>query len=187
MGGMTHQVRVWQIKHVQGRRRSYGVRWITAGPEHSEWYATKSLAEAFWAQLVRAQKAGEGFEVSSGLPLTLMRQRGERTLLELAVAYVDWLWKRSPANTRKAGVTSLAAIVPLFCRSLDHPPELASLQRLLSTRLLPPPRRAEHLIEEERAAASWLSRASRSIGDLADELTADELLLAIGKTVDAGP
>lgn len=112
MGGTTHQVRVWQIKHVQGRRRPYGVRWITAGREHSEWYATKSLAEAFWAQLVRAQKAGEGFEVSSGLPLTLMRQRGERTLLELAVAYVDWLWKRSPANTRKAALRAW----PQSCR-----------------------------------------------------------------------
>ncbi|WP_214371102.1 hypothetical protein [Pseudonocardia sp. H11422] len=131
--GTTHQVRVWQIKQMKGRRRPWGVRWVTDGREHSEWYATKALAESFRMQLVRAQRDGEAFDVGSGLPLSLVRQRGAETFLDLAVAFIDWQWKGAPANTRRAAVTSLSAAVPLFCHHLDGPPEPALLQRLLST------------------------------------------------------
>lgn len=178
----TYQVRFWTLKHVKDRRRPWGVRWVTGGEEHSEWYVTKALAESFRAELVRAARAGEAFEVDSGLPLSVSRQRSARTLFELAVAFVDWTWQRSPGNTRKSIVTSLAAVVPLFTRQLDHAPSAAALQRLLSTRLLPLSRRDEPLIGEEQAAASWLRRASRPITELTDDLTASELLDSLRKT-----
>jgi integrase len=89
-----------------------------------------------------------------------------------------------PGNTRRTVVTSLAAAVPLFTRQLDHAPPAALLQRLLSTRLLPPNRRADPLTAEEQAVVSWLRRASRPITDLRDELTAGELLDNLGKAVD---
>src|SRR4051794_30536050 len=128
----THQVRMWQLKVAEGRRRPNGVRWVTAGREHSERYATRALAHSFRTQLVRAQRDGEAFDAGSGLPLSLVRRRGARTLLDLAVAYVDRSWKGAPGNTRKATVTRLAAVVPLFCRQLDHAPPPVELQRLLS-------------------------------------------------------
>jgi len=79
-------------------------------------------------------------------------------------------------------VASLAAALPLFVRQLDHAPDAGKLQRLLSTRALPPPCRKERLTAEESAALSWLSRASRPLTDLADDLVASELLTALGKT-----
>lgn len=179
----TYRVSVWNVvKHAS--RRRYGVRWKTEGREHSEWYATKALAESFRSDLQRAQRAGEAFEVQSGLPVSLARKRNARTLLEVATSYVDWLWASgAPPNTRKGVVTSMAAIVPLFVRQLDHTPDPAALQRLLSTRLLPPPRRGEPLTAAQTAAASWLVRASRPVADLGDDIVASELLTALGKTV----
>lgn len=180
----TYRVAVWSVvKH--SRRRSYGVRWKTDGREHSEWYATKALADSFRSDLLRAQRAGEAFEIESGFLVSLARRRNARTLLEVATSYVDWLWASgAPPNTRKGAVTNLAAIVPLFVRPVDHPPDLRAAQRVLSTRLLPPPRRDGPTGAEDTAVGSWLGRASRPLSDLADDLMASELLTAIGRTVD---
>lgn len=117
--------------------------------------------------------------------MSLARQRNSRTLLEAATSYVDWLWSsNAPPNTRKGAVTSLAAAVPLFVRQLDHAPDATGLQRLLSTRVLPPPRRLEPMTAEQTAAVNWLRRASRPLSDLTDDIATAELLNALGKTVD---
>lgn len=180
----TYRANVWNVvKHAS--RRRYGVRWKTEGREHSEWYATKALAESFRSDLLRAQRAGEAFEIQSGLPVGLARKRNARTLLEVATGYVDWMWSNgTPPNTRKGAVTSLATIVPVFVRQLDHAPDPARLQRLLSTHLLPPPCRTEPMDDAQTAAASWLGRASRPVADLGDDIAASELLTALGKTVN---
>lgn len=179
----TYRVSIWNIASPANRRR-HGVRWKTDAEEHSEWYPTKRLAESFRSDLLRAQRAGEAFEVASGLPASMARARASRTLLEVATAYVDWLWSSdAPPNTRKGAVTNLAATIPLFVRQLDHAPDPAVAQRLLATRVLPVPQRTITLSPEERAIVSWLGRASRPVTELADEMTASELLRGLGRSV----
>jgi integrase len=134
--------------------------------------------------LVQAQRAGEAFEVMSGLPLSLVKQRGAKTLLDVATAYVDWMWDGAPGNTRRSVVGCLGVAVPLFCRPVDHQPAVAELQRLLSTRLLPPQRRSIPLDSHERAMASWLTRASRPLADLTDDLSVGGLLTALGTSAN---
>lgn len=183
----THQVQFWKLRKSEGRRRPWGVRWVTAGREHSESYATKALAESFRSELVRAARAGESFEITSGLPQSLSRKRGVQTFLDLAVAFVDQLWPAAPPNTRHGVVVNLSAIVPKFVNHLDHLPPEVELQRLLSTRLLPPPRRVEPMAAEERAAVSRLRRASRPVEELADGLTVRALLHALSTAADGRP
>ena len=179
----TYQVSIWALRHLKGRRRPHGVRWRTADKEHSEWYATKALADSFRTDLVQAQRRGEEFDVQTGLPRSIRTTRNAKTLLELAIAFVDWQWTKAPPNTRRATVVNLAAILPLFTQRVDNPPMPARLQHLLSTRVLPPPQRALGLDTADSAALSWLRRASRPVADLFDDLTARELLQAIGTTV----
>lgn len=81
----------------------------------------------------------------------------------------------------------LSAVVPLFVRRLDHPPPRSELQRLLSSRLLPPPSRSRELSPAEAAASSWLRRASRPVSELADGTVAPDLLAALGKTATGRP
>lgn len=182
-GDTTFDVSVWKLAIAKNRRRKHGVRWRTAGQEHSEWFATKALAESFRTDLIRSQRAGERFDVASGLPTSVLARRQERSLLEVAVSYVDHLWQvGAPPNTRRSAVMHLSAAVPLFVRQLDHRPSRAQLQRLLSSRLLPPPNRAALLTSADTAAASWLRRASRPVGELAEGNAAADLLDALGKT-----
>lgn len=183
----TFQVQFWKLTKRMGRSRPWGVRWRTAGREHSEWYATKALAESFRSELVRAGRAGEAFDVATGLPPSLTRKRGVGTFLELAVAYVDHIWPTAPPNSRRAAVVNLAAITPKFVRPLEHSPDETDLQRLASTHLLPPPRRDEALSPEDRAAVSWLRRASRPATDLADSLALGALLHDLGAAADGRP
>ena len=128
----TYQVQFWKLRESGGRRRPWGVRWVTAGKEHSESYTTKALAESFRAELVRAARAGEAFDVTTGLPLSILRRRGAHSLLDLAISYVDHRWPSSPPNTRHDEVQTLAAIIPAFVLDLDHAPPLSSLQTLLT-------------------------------------------------------
>lgn len=157
---------------------------MTAGREHSEWFTTKALAESFRTDLTKAQRAGEPFDVDSGLPTSLMRREQTRSLFEVSVSYVDALWAAgAPPNTRRSAVMHLSAAVALFVRQLDHQPPREQLQRLLSTRLLPPPRRSlDGLSGEEVAVASWLRRASRPVDELGEGREVSALLTALGKT-----
>ena len=183
----TYQVQFWKLRKSESRRRPWSVRWVTAGREHSESYATKALAESFRSNLVRAARAGEAFDVATGLPASLVRKRGVQSFLELAVAYVDHVWPTAPPNSRRAAVVNLAAAVPKFVQPLDNAPDETDLQRIASTRLLPPPRRDEPMPAEDRAIAAWLRRASRPVTDLADPLAVGALLQALGTAAGGRP
>ena len=74
----TFQVQFWKLTKRTGRSRPWGVRWRTAGREHSEWYATKALAESFRSELVRAGRAGEAFDVAYRAPAVADPQAGRR-------------------------------------------------------------------------------------------------------------
>lgn len=180
----TFDVSVWKLALAKNRRKKHGVRWRTAGDEHSEWFETKALAESFRAELICAQRAGERFDVPTGFPASLVAKQRERSLLDVATSYVDSLWAGAPPNTRRSAVMHLSAVVPLFVRQLDHRPPRAELQRLLSSRLLPPPHRGLSLSLAETAASSWLRRASRSVGELGEGQAAADLLFALGKTAE---
>jgi len=54
----TYKVRLWEIAHWKQKARPYGVRWVTEGKHHSEWYLTKALANSRRSQLMQAQTSG---------------------------------------------------------------------------------------------------------------------------------
>ena len=66
----TFQVRIWEIRTVAGRRRPYGVRWITDKREHSEWFKLKAQANSRRSELMKAARDGEPFDVETGLPMS---------------------------------------------------------------------------------------------------------------------
>ncbi|MDD7918125.1 hypothetical protein PH191_10540 [Actinomycetospora callitridis] len=90
--------------------------------------------------------------------------------------------------TNKDGTRSAAYggpdVVDVSHGQLEHGPDETDLQRLASTHLLPPPRRDEALGTEDRAAVSWLRRASRPATDLADSLALGALLHDLGTAAD---
>jgi hypothetical protein len=58
------------------------------------------LAESFLAVLRQAARRGESFDVSTGMPTSLLPSPTAQTWLEFAQAYVDVKWPRAAAKTR---------------------------------------------------------------------------------------
>jgi hypothetical protein len=141
----TYKVRLWEITHRKQKARPYGVRWVTAGREHSEWFVTKALANSRRSQLTQAARAGEPFEVESGLPVSEARRERSSTLVELASAYVAAKWPTQAANSRRSTIEALATACASFTADVPVRPSVADLRRVLTVNVLPPvgpPRRS---------------------------------------------
>jgi integrase len=172
----TYNVRIWEIANRKGKTRPYGVRWVTAGHEHSEWFARRALANNRRSQLMHAAREGEAFDVDSGLPASEIRRQRSSTLVDLASEYVTAKWPKQAANSRRSTIDALATACAVFVIDAPGRPELATLRRVLAVHVLPPESRRDALKRDELGAVAWLQRASRPVGDLADASTTRLLL-----------
>ncbi len=186
----THQVRFWAIKTLKAgadgkrRKRPHGVRWVTAGHEHSEWFTTKALATKYLSTLQSAANGGEAFDVVTGLPVSLYRERNSRTLLQVAQRFIEAEWPDASPNTRSKHVDTLGVSVGAFLRQSRDTPAAKDVRRALTGYLLQPDR--ERLDVDERTAevARWVVGHSRPVGELADQEVSVALVRALGSNLD---
>ncbi|MFI9813200.1 hypothetical protein [Saccharothrix variisporea] len=190
---LTYKVNVWELKVLQpgknGKRRHkpYGVRWITAGHEHSEWYATKKLADKRRNKLISAMEDGEPFDIVTGLPKSEAQERSARTLLRLAQEFVAHEWKGAAPNTRKRYVDTLAIPVAEFVTATKGRPDERVLRRVLTGHLLlPQDKRTRELSPDELAAARWIEAASRPVKEL-NKIETATLLRSLGQNLGGKP
>jgi hypothetical protein len=66
------------------------------------------LAESFRSQLTSAQKNGEAFRKSDGLPVSMGREVKEQTWFAFAQGYVDKKWTRAAAKSRARNADAMA-------------------------------------------------------------------------------
>lgn len=125
---------------------------------------TKALANNRRSQLMQAARAGEAFDVASGLPASEMRRKNAATLVELAAEYAAMKWPDQAANSRRSTVESLATACASFVVDGPGRPDVALLRRVLTVHLLPPEDRRDVLGDDARGAVAWLTKASRSSG-----------------------
>jgi integrase len=180
----TYKVRFWEIAHWKKKARPYGVRWVTEGRHHSEWFLTKALANSRRSQLMQAARAGEAFDVATGLPASEMQRRSAATLVELAQQYVAMKWPDQAANSRRSSVEALATACASFVVDRPGRPDVATLRRVLTVHLLPPEGRRDVLDTGEQAAVAWLRTTSRPVADLAEKGVVRELLDGLTKNLD---
>lgn len=181
----TYQVRFWSIKtlppRANGKRppRPYGVRWVTAGHEHSEWFIKKALAKNYLQKLQTAATDGEAFDTVTGLPESLYREQNSRTLLQVAQRFIEKEWPDASPNTRSRHVDTLGVAVGAFLGGSRDAPSAREVRRALTDYLLQPDR--DRLVVDERTTevAQWVVEHSRPVGDLATEDACAELLRGI--------
>lgn len=189
----THQVRFWAIKTLKPKadgkrpRRPYGVRWVTAGREHSEWFTTKALATKHLATLQSAAHRGEAFDVTTGLPESLYREQHSRTLLQLAQRFIEAEWADASPNTRSRYVDTLGVAVGAFLRQARDTLDRREVRRALTTHLLQPNRRPADLTERTAEIAEWIAGNSRPVSELADRGACGELLRGLTTNLDGRP
>jgi integrase len=190
----TYQVRFWSIKELKPRKeggkrppRPYGVRWVTAGHEHSEWFVKKALATNYLSKLQQAAGRGEPFDIVTGLPESLYRDLHSRTLLQLVQSFIDREWKDAAANTRRRLVDTLAVAVGAYLRDGKGAPEPRVVRRALTTYLLPPNQRERAVDAATADAAAWIVAHSRPVNELADHETCAELLRGLARNLNGKP
>lgn len=102
--GVTYDVRIWTVKprkNAAGKVTSYGVRWAVAGQSFSESYKVKAQAEGRRAELLSAQRRGEKFDASSGMPVSLARVERDATWFDFTRGYMDMKWPDLAATARQ--------------------------------------------------------------------------------------
>lgn len=189
----TYKVRFWAIKTLKprpdGKRspRPFGVRWVTEGREHSEWFIRLALAKKYLQKLETAANNGEAFDVVTGLPESLCREQNSRTLLQLVQRFVDTEWPDAAANTRRKHVDTLSVAVGAFLRESRDAPPLRLVRRVLSTYLLPTNQRSATVDTSTQEVAEWIAAHSRPVSELADQDVCAELLRGIGRNLNGKP
>ncbi|WP_150241370.1 tyrosine-type recombinase/integrase [Nocardiopsis quinghaiensis] len=184
---LSYQVRIWKTEVYQGARvTTHTVRWRVEKKPHRQPHGSSAQAEAFRSQLIQAQSKGEGFSISRGLPVGLLRAemekkaetREEVTWHDFAVSYVDHKWPDISAKHR--GNISFAltmATTALFTTEREMPDPVllrAALRRFAYSKTF----RAGDRPQEVADALQWVSEHSRPISDLQDSSVAKAALQA---------
>jgi integrase len=160
---------------------------VTAGREHSEWFAKAALAKKHLQKLETAANTGEAFDIVTGLPESMYREQNSRTLLQLAQRFIDTEWPDAAANTRRKHVDTLAVAVSVFLRESPDAPPARLVRRVLSAHLLPTNRRSANVDATTREVAEWIAAHSRPVSELADQDVCAELLRGLGRNLNGKP
>ncbi|NNJ03030.1 site-specific integrase [Streptomyces sp. PKU-MA01144] len=190
----SYDVRVWGIRQRNSKKAPFQVRWTVSGKVHQEPFATKTLADARRSALITAQRAGEAFDVASGLPVSELREATSPTWYEHACAYALMKWPASAAKHRASIAEALAAVTVSFVSTQRGAPDRAVLRGALQAwafRMVLDPATGEHVnrkdAEEPPAevarALAWVSDNSLKVVDVAESDAVRAALRALSKTL----
>ncbi|MEO3875318.1 tyrosine-type recombinase/integrase [Nonomuraea sp. B12E4] len=184
----------YNVKFSQIQQRSnsgtpvYVARWRVAGKEKSKSFRTKGLANAFVSDLRQAAKAGEEFDVATGLPVSMLASRATGpSFLEFAQAYVLRRWDLSAARTRETDAYALLSLIPALVADAPRRPSAEDLREVLRVHALLPEKRRTDLTPTQTAALSWLERASLPLSALGEAHVLRSALASISVTFAGKP
>lgn len=180
---LSYNVRFWRIETRGRATPSYRVRWVVAGHRHDESFVKSGLAESFRAQLMAAASKGEGFDVDTGLPQSLLRKRRDVSFLCHCQEFVAAAWKDAAAKSRVSILEALSVAVPVLTRDLAGSPDPDVLRHALR-KALNQNEHARRPDEEERRALEWLERASLPVSALNDGAVVSDMLDVLAKCLD---
>ena len=115
---ISFKVTIYSIEPRKRRKTTYRVRWVVAGNRFGESFAIKQLAEAYRASLITAAGNGEGFDIETGLPVSMERKRRDVTFYQHALDFTAAVWPAVAAKTRVSIIETLARVVPVVVRDL---------------------------------------------------------------------
>ncbi|MFI7618259.1 tyrosine-type recombinase/integrase [Nonomuraea terrae] len=180
----TYYVQLGQIQQRTNRGTSaYIARWRVGGKDRSKSFRTKGLANAFMSDLRQATKAGEEFDIATGLPVSMLASQTKGpSFLEFAQAYVLRRWNTSAARTRETDAYALLTLIPALVTDAPRRPSDEELRKVLRIHALLPDKRRASLSAAQAAALSWLERASLPLAALGEARILRTALDAISVT-----
>ncbi|MQY06491.1 tyrosine-type recombinase/integrase [Actinomadura macrotermitis] len=191
----SYKVKLWEVRSNKSVARpgkpskviSYTVRWTVGGREKSQTFGKSAQAKNFLSDLRQAAKAGEAFDMDSGLPLSMLKAATARTWLEFARAYVDARWPHAAAKSREGLTDTMTAVTATLVKDAPNRPAPEVLRLLLRTYVFVPESRRPDLDPDLGKALSWLEAASLPITDLDDPKLARTALEVLAVTLEGKP
>lgn len=160
----TFAVKVGSIQRRPGKGPR--VRWYVDGKEKGKTFGSVRQADSFRSELLAAVNRGESFDVSRGLPLSLISAEG-LTCYQLAKEMVAAKWPDAAAHSRRTEVDNLSyllcALVPDRLAAAD--PRI--LRLALRSALRPVP---GQLAPAQVDALRWLERVSLPVSEVTDDV-----------------
>jgi hypothetical protein len=180
----SHDVRFWEIRRNKtAKGASYTVRWTVAGREKSHTLAGKARAERYRSRLLQAADKGEAFDVESGLPEPLAREKvSQVTWLQHASEFMDVRWQKHSAKGRIALAEGLLTVTPVLVKSQRGAPDADLMRQALRKSAFNPLRRDMPRPPEIDAALRWLARASLPMSALEESAVVARALNATPRT-----
>lgn len=165
----SYKVRIWGIdKNAAGNPR---VRWRVAGQRHSEVFTFKTLADSFRSVLVSAARAGEAFDIETGLPASMAEtaKAASEPWFDHAVRYVAKKWTNFSPNSRVSTAEAMATVTPALTRKTAGRPTDEQIRTALYGWAFNLNRPADQRPAEVVKTLTWLRKASRAVAELAEE------------------
>jgi integrase len=180
----THKVRIWTTERYKGKRKTtYRVRWVVKARKFGESFEKAAQADAFRARLVAATSNGEAFDIGTGLPLSMIRERNTMAWFDFACAYMDMKWPDSSPKYRKSLAGSLVTITAAMLKSAADEIDQKTLRKALTSAFNKQTRDNNHP-PEISGALKAVKRLSRNVSDLSDPAVLRGVLRAIDLRVD---
>ena len=183
---LTHHVTIWSIRHRKTRAKPYQLRWKTGTDAHSKAFLTRALAEDYRADLLKAAKRGELFDLATGLPESMLRADKEpvqRSWFDFARTYVADRWKDDAAKTRASLVDSLvtATLALRQGEAADLSPQV--VRAAMNWALVP---RADDAQPPKDLSVDLqvLRKGTLAVADLADRRIAEQVFAVLGSKLD---
>ena len=173
----------------QDKTPTYEVRWIVAGKAFSRTLPPGQPADNFRSELRAALNRGEGFDVSCGLPVSMLPDVREIRWWDWALEYVDLKWPTLAPTSRLSLAEALVSVtMALLPTEPAHRPAKqlrAAMQRLgVQQRRLAP--RGRHRTGHA-AAIAWLARNTRLLSDLEQARPGPRRAGRISRKLDGEP
>ena len=181
----SYHVKFWALRPGKAKtKRTYEVRWKVGHAPHSRTLGNKAHAENFLSDLRQAARAGEPFDVATGLPASMMTARS-RSWFAFCLAYMDMKWPAAAPKTRESLTDALATIIPAVTdERLPDWLEPAFLRRALRQFALAPGSRDLERRAEVASALRWLEKSSLPVAEVGKPAHARAVLDAICLRLD---
>ncbi|MFF2366285.1 tyrosine-type recombinase/integrase [Streptomyces sp. NPDC058122] len=170
-------VKIWGVRKRPSKRPSYDVRWAVAGKVFSESFRTKGLADHYRTKLMAVARDGQEFDDATGLPDSMAEQKAKLTWYDFALKYLAMKWPHAAPNTRDGINESLTSVTIALLGDRPGRPSAPLIRQALRNWAFVLPGPAEREAPTEIAnTLHWIAKASRPLNDLADPVTAREVL-----------
>ncbi|MFJ4783269.1 tyrosine-type recombinase/integrase [Streptomyces sp. NPDC088794] len=180
----TYDVKIWAIRKRDSTRKPYQVRWGTGTRPHSESFKTSGLAESRRAQLITATRAGEPFDVESGLPKSLLAKERDISWYEHARNYIAMKWDHSPASTRRTLAEAMATVTAAMVKDTKGMADPRVVRTALYSWAFNKNRWTKEPPDEVVKVLAWFELKSVPTSALADRMQVRAALDALTKKLD---